>query len=314
MSRPEHLAPPEIFYGDTEARKYTQNTHIADVQARLSHRALELLALPAAEPAAQRDNDMEEDGDEVQEVAEESGKPAFLLDIGCGSGLSGEVIEEYGHYWVGVDIAPSMLEVAAERELDGDLFLQDIGQGLGFRPGTFDGAISISVLQWLCNADAKSHNPRARLSRFFTTLYTALARGARAVFQFYPENDAQVQMIVSAALKSGFTGGIVVDYPNSTKARKTYLVLFAGQRDGATSSKPSLPQGLSGDGGDDEQSVRYSAGKLHDPHARRRANGKRKGVKDKEWIQNKKDQARSKGVKQVANDSKYTGRKRRPKF
>ena len=33
------------------------------------------------------------------------------------------------------------LEVALEREVEGDLFLPDIGQGLGFRPGSFDGAI-----------------------------------------------------------------------------------------------------------------------------------------------------------------------------
>ena len=32
-------------------------------------------------------------------------------------------------------------EVALEREVEGDLFLHDIGQGFGFRPGTFDGAI-----------------------------------------------------------------------------------------------------------------------------------------------------------------------------
>ena len=32
-------------------------------------------------------------------------------------------------------------EVALEREVGGDLFLQDIGQGFGFRPGSFDGAI-----------------------------------------------------------------------------------------------------------------------------------------------------------------------------
>lgn len=32
-------------------------------------------------------------------------------------------------------------EVALEREVEGDLFLQDIGQGFGFRPGSFDGAI-----------------------------------------------------------------------------------------------------------------------------------------------------------------------------
>lgn len=33
------------------------------------------------------------------------------------------------------------LEVALEREVEGDLFLHDIGQGFGFRPGTFDGCI-----------------------------------------------------------------------------------------------------------------------------------------------------------------------------
>lgn len=65
----------------------------------------------------------------------------MLLDIGCGSGLSGEILDEDGHIWVGMDISPSMLEVALEREVEGDLFLQDIGQGLGFRPGSFDGAI-----------------------------------------------------------------------------------------------------------------------------------------------------------------------------
>ena len=36
-------------------------------------------------------------------------QPAFLLDIGCGSGLSGEWLSEAGHHWIGVDISPSML-------------------------------------------------------------------------------------------------------------------------------------------------------------------------------------------------------------
>jgi 18S rRNA (guanine1575-N7)-methyltransferase len=68
-------------------------------------------------------------------------KSQYILDIGCGSGLSGEILEEQGHIWVGLDIAPSMLDVARDREVEGDLFLQDLGHGLGFRPGSFDGAI-----------------------------------------------------------------------------------------------------------------------------------------------------------------------------
>lgn len=87
-SRPEIQAPPEIFYNDDEARKYTSSSRIIEIQvvfhlfcfiinysrvifvfiimlivvivikAKLSERALELLALP------------------------EDGVPRLLLDIG----------------------------------------------------------------------------------------------------------------------------------------------------------------------------------------------------------------------------------------
>ena len=40
-----------------------------------------------------------------------------------------------------------MLDVAREREVEGDLILGDLGEGLPFRAGAFDGAISISALQ-----------------------------------------------------------------------------------------------------------------------------------------------------------------------
>lgn len=50
----------------------------------MTYRALELLNLPPDEPA-------------------------FLLDIGCGSGLSGEILDEEGYIWAGADVAPSML-------------------------------------------------------------------------------------------------------------------------------------------------------------------------------------------------------------
>ena len=92
-------------------------------------------------------------------------RPSYLLDIGAGSGLSGEILTEEGHEWVGMDISGGMLgqsshdplshlllmvsvpctEVALEREVEGDLFLADIGQGFAFRPGAFDGAISYFV-------------------------------------------------------------------------------------------------------------------------------------------------------------------------
>jgi 18S rRNA (guanine1575-N7)-methyltransferase len=66
-----------IFLGDLSTRNQ-------QIQADMTYRALELLNLPP-------------------------GEPAFLLDIGCGSGLSGEILTEEGYIWTGVDIAPSML-------------------------------------------------------------------------------------------------------------------------------------------------------------------------------------------------------------
>lgn len=152
----------------------------------------------------------------------------LVLDIGCGSGLSGGVLEEQNHIWIGIDISKSMLDVAVEREVDGDLILLDMGNGMPFKAGTFDGAVSISALQWLCNADKRSHIPKKRLYQFFSTLFSCLTRSARAVFQFYPENSEQIELITTQAMRAGFYGGVVVDYPNSSKAKKYFLVLMTG--------------------------------------------------------------------------------------
>jgi len=37
--------------------------------------------------------------------------PCLVLDVGCGSGLSGEMLSEYDHIWVGVDISENMLSI-----------------------------------------------------------------------------------------------------------------------------------------------------------------------------------------------------------
>uniref|UniRef100_A0A6G1SEG1 18S rRNA (guanine-N(7))-methyltransferase n=1 Tax=Aceria tosichella TaxID=561515 RepID=A0A6G1SEG1_9ACAR len=199
--RPEHIAPPEIFYDYDEANKYSQNSRIMAIQESMTYRAIELLEF------------REKDGSQL------------ILDLGCGSGLSSQCIEEMGHKWVGVDISEAMISVARERHKDEELqdlqiVKSDLGDGLPFKPGSFDGAISISALQWLCNADKSNHSPAKRLLNLFSTLYTCLTREGRAVFQFYPENAKQVELINQQALKAGFMGGIVIDNPESTKAKK----------------------------------------------------------------------------------------------
>lgn len=59
-----------------------------------------------------------------------------------------------------------------------------------------------------------SPHPPLLFRAFFGSLYRCLARGARAVFQIYPESVAQRELILGAAMRAGFAGGVVVDYPH----------------------------------------------------------------------------------------------------
>jgi len=242
----------------------------------MTERALELLAFPDEESK-------------------------FILDIGCGSGLSGEALTEAGHHWIGFDISTAMLEIAIENEVEGDVFLHDAGQGFRFRAGTFDGAISISAIQWLCNAESSDASPYRRLMAFFGSLYNCLNKGARACFQYYPESPKQVEMITSCALKCGFGGGTVVDFPNSAKAKKHYLVLTTGEM-----AKPAQ--------GNDEQTrggVQVSGSR--DVRKKGKRGESKFGVKSKGWIDAKKERQRRQG-KDVRLDSKYSGRKRKDRI
>ena len=239
----------------------------------MTNRALELLSLPS---------------------------PSLVLDIGCGSGLSGEILSSVPrsdggpHIWVGMDISASMLDIALQRDVDGDLLLADIGQGVPFRAGTFDAAISISAVQWLCNADSSDTSPQGRLSRFFNGLYASLRRGGKAVCQFYPKNEAQRNMVSAAAIKAGFGAGLLEDGAG-TKNAKVYLVLSVGG--GAIEG---VVEGLDG----------------VDVVERGKSNGERKRTADvatkgsKQWILRKKEQMERKG-KVVKNNSKFTGRRRK---
>lgn len=284
--------------------------------------------------------------------------PSFILDVGCGSGLSGEILtrsgtsirrtkngdadngggeeeegegeedgegdgsddeseysgfsddadsieEEIGngpHVWVGMDVSPSMLDVALQRDVEGDLLLADMGQGVPFRAGSFDAAISISAVQWLCNAESSDTSPQGRLSRFFNGLYASLRRGGRAVCQFYPKNDTQRNMIIQAAIRAGFGAGILEDDPG-TKNMKVYLVLTVGS--GATTGDiTGVVQNMDDVDILDDRGAKSQNGRI-----------KNKNIKkgSKAWIAKKKEQMERKG-KIVKASSKYTGRKRRIAF
>ncbi len=179
------------------------------------------------------------------------GQQGLLLDIGCGTGLSGQELTAAGHAWLGCDVALSMLAVGEAGRLaalhrakhspagtagsicaaaapagskqhagaaskpggtaaasgpqepscnrqagvysgqagtmrplqafDGGVLLSDMGHGLPLRAASFDGAISISAVQWLCHAA----QPELACRRFFGALRHCLKPEAAAILQVY---------------------------------------------------------------------------------------------------------------------------------
>lgn len=245
MGIPELSGPAEVYYDAETSLKYTQNSRIVYIQRELAERCLELL-----EP---------KDG-------------GLLLDVGCGSGLSGSVLAENGHPWIGIDISIEMLKLGVVKKEGVGYIRMDMGKGLEFQPGTFDGVVSVSAIQWLFHSYSSDDHPVRRLRTFFTTLYSVCKPDARCVLQFYLKSQSQIEMLKTEAIRAGFSGGIQVDN-EGTRNVKSFLVLTSGK----------------------------GAGKKREK--------KKKGIGRIDAILRKKEKLRLRGV-DVPKDTKYTGRKR----
>lgn len=146
-------------------------------------------------------------------------------------------------------------------------------------------------------------------------------------------------MITNAAMKNGFTGGLIVDFPNSKKAKKYFLFLMAGYSEEIINEAQKaifIPKGKDGEGYSDEEDADMEEGedeqqdmdesseeekkigvakkkqhmsktiwKAKKEIGRFKPNGNRK---NKKWIMQKKARQRRQGLT-IKNDSKYSGRK-----
>mmetsp|Transcript_5118 Transcript_5118/g.16100 ORF Transcript_5118/g.16100 Transcript_5118/m.16100 type:complete len:329 (+) Transcript_5118:32-1018(+) len=324
--RPELTGPPELFYDAKEARKYTSSSRMINVQAEIAERCIELLNIPP-------------------------GQRRLVLDIGCGSGLSGAALEAAGHAWIGCDVSRDMLRIASERVTDAgkqeqpgeeersddgeeeddgsseeeddssssepaskrrrktcrtaELVEHDMGLGLPFRNGTFDAAVSVSALQWLCYDNSSEQSAPRRLARFFGSLYRCLKRSSRAALQFYPQDEAQAALVATAAAKAGFAGGVVVDFPNSARAKKHYLCLSMDRSyrkpTGATEDRRA---------GNTVDAVR---GEDRGGGRKKKTKASSSKKKDRDWLLAKKEFQRRQG-RDVRPDTKFSGRKRKDRF
>lgn len=72
--------------------------------------------------------------------------PLHILDLGCGTGLCGELFIEHAKELVGVDLSPKMLVLAEQKHIYQELIAADVLDYLGGQSGRFDLVLAADVL------------------------------------------------------------------------------------------------------------------------------------------------------------------------
>ncbi|NVM53229.1 MAG: class I SAM-dependent methyltransferase [Candidatus Helarchaeota archaeon] len=191
---PEDHVLPEVYYSEERAKQYDQNTRIRKIQREMTLRALEIL--------------------EVR-------PPAIFLDVGCGTGLSMQVLKEKGFEGKGIDIAEPMLSIARQKGLD--VRKANFTIKIPWESNYFDYIISISTLQWIFHG----FRPEVILEKGKKTaaeIYRVLKPEGRAIIQFYPKNKEQFELAGRLFRKAKFQVMKIIDDPNIPKRRKTFLL------------------------------------------------------------------------------------------
>jgi len=166
--------------------------------------------------------------EKLGEIDIESENHCYILDLGCGTGYSSEVLIENGFRVIGVDILEDMIKKASKKKkehdyIDLDLIMADINN-LPFRYNSFNHAISISAYNFITHGIYDQVKKKTRVYDTARDLCKFLRKKGRLIIEFYPEDDKELNLFSSSFIKNGFDGFMIKENPNQ-KSGQTYLLL-----------------------------------------------------------------------------------------
>lgn len=148
-------------------------------------------------------------------------KKAFILDIGCGTGWSTEIIKNEGHIVIGLDLSKDMIKLAHKKGFD--TIIADM-RYIGIKSNYFDGSISISALNFVAEKSKTKKEVRNNYTKVAREIFRILKPGGRAIFEYYPQSDIELKISTQTFSSVGFLGGLVIDGVGTRKEQK-FLVL-----------------------------------------------------------------------------------------
>jgi ubiquinone/menaquinone biosynthesis C-methylase UbiE len=156
-------------------------------------------------------------------------EPFIILDLGCGTGFSTEILLECGFKVVGVDILQDMLSKVKTKknhmknQNNLEVLLADINY-LPLRSSSINHAISISAYNFITHRVKSSRDKTKIANNTAKYLYKLLKPDGRIIIEFYPKNDRELEMFSSSFTNNGFNGFVVKQNPNQ-KSGQTFLLL-----------------------------------------------------------------------------------------
>jgi len=167
-------------------------------------------------------NDQDDSGKEM-------GNPLLILDLGCGTGFSSEVLIHNGFRVIGIDILNDMLLKAREKKKYSknynslELVHADINK-LPLKNNSIDHIISISSYNFIIHGMENFGEKVKLLNDTAKFLYKILKKEGRIVIEFYPKDDRELKMFNKSFINNNFEGLMVKSKPNQ-KSGQTFLLL-----------------------------------------------------------------------------------------
>jgi 18S rRNA (guanine1575-N7)-methyltransferase len=157
------------------------------------------------------------------------GDSSLILELGCGTGFSSEILVENGFTVIGIDILPDMLLKAREKnkyvnfKKDLKLILADINF-LPIRANTIENIISISSYNFIIHGKKNYGEKVKLLNETAYHLSKILKKAGKIIIEFYPKDNQELTIFNNSFVKNGFEGFMVKNNPNQ-KSGQTFLLL-----------------------------------------------------------------------------------------